>query len=146
MATSHVIITITIIAIVQLYCGNEEVDFLAGADEAVACVVRVQHHKARRSDWVWRMIMMMILSMLMIKMRIMTISLRGKRTFIFAGRVGWSEGGRMPVPERLMFFLCARGRGAWARRGPPACPRSPSVPPARIESRAERPFARKVRF
>ena len=86
MATSHVIITITIIAIVRLYCGNEEVDLLAGADEAVACVVRVQHHKARHSDWVWRMIMMMILSMLMIKMRIMTISLRGKRTFIFAGR------------------------------------------------------------
>ena len=88
MATSHVIITITIIAIVQLYCGNEEVDLLAGADEAVACVVRVQHHKARRSDWVWRtmMMMMMILSILMIKMRIMTISLRGKRTFIFAGR------------------------------------------------------------
>lgn len=86
MATSHVIITITIIAIVQLYCGNEEVDLLAGADEAVACVVRVQHHKARRSDWVWRTMMMMILSMLMIKMRLMTISLRGKRTFIFAGR------------------------------------------------------------
>ena len=38
----------------------------------------------------------------------------------------WSEGGgRSPFPERHRFFLCARGRGAWARRGPPACARSP---------------------
>ena len=39
---------------------------------------------------------------------------------------GWSEGGgRMPVPERYMLFLRACGRGAWARRGPPAGARTP---------------------
>ena len=41
----------------------------------------------------------------------------------------------MPVPERHRFFLCARGRGAVAGRGPPACRRSPCVPPpGRIEN------------
>ena len=33
--------------------GEEEVDVLAGADEAVGGVVGVQHHKLRRADRVW---------------------------------------------------------------------------------------------
>merc|ERR1719300_1496796 len=31
---------------------NEEIDLLASADEAVAGVVGVQHHKASRSNWI----------------------------------------------------------------------------------------------
>merc|ERR1711970_1577571 len=34
---------------------DKEINLLASADEAVACVVSVQHHKARRADWVeWK--------------------------------------------------------------------------------------------
>jgi len=35
--------------------GDEKVNLLAGADEAVAGVVGVQHHEACRSDWIeWK--------------------------------------------------------------------------------------------
>merc|ERR1711970_1305223 len=33
---------------------DKEINLLASADEAVACVVSVQHHKARRANWVER--------------------------------------------------------------------------------------------
>ena len=43
------------------YRSNEEVDLLASADEAVAGVISVQHHKAGCSDWICNpMIMIMV--------------------------------------------------------------------------------------
>ena len=45
----------------ETYRCNEEVDLLASADEAVAGVVGVQHHKAGRSNWICNpMIMIMV--------------------------------------------------------------------------------------